>query len=96
MQWETRSGITNIRGWGVALTGREETFGGTTGMKDIVKSGESGVSKENCGVPSTIQKKRCGLYTLLEVRAVEHHHHIRPGCGEGAGRISSEQAKLGL
>ena len=47
MQWETRSGITNIRRWEVLLTGGEEAFGGTTGMKDIFKSGQlQGVESE--------------------------------------------------
>jgi len=39
VQWEIRSGITNIRGWDAASTKGAETIGGTMGMKVIFKSG---------------------------------------------------------
>lgn len=46
MQWETKSGITNTRGWVMTPAGGAETFGGTTGTKDISQEWVSNVGEE--------------------------------------------------
>ena len=73
MQWETRSGITNIRGLGVTSTEGEESFGGMTGMKDIsqgqvlIARGEVS-AKFRGGATSrrALSQMAWGLYTLSQ------------------------------
>ena len=80
VEWEIKSGITNIRGRGVVSTKGEETFGGTTGMKDIIQEWaiESGVGdpESRFGL-STILKAMGFIYSFPWVRTVGRPYGIR-------------------
>jgi len=81
VQWEIRSGITNVRGRGVVSVMGEETLEGMTGVKDIL--------------PQRGRRRRLGESGRIEYRAKSGGVHVLfPICCGGKRHRNTRQGTV--